>query len=225
MALVCCGCTIIHSHALSETQLHAPACHARRWLRAAPSPAPRVSSLCRYRSRAAFKLIQLNKKHGFLNDARAVLDLCAAPGGWLQVCAKHLPLSARIIGVDLVPIKPVRGVQTFVDDITTTSCRTKLHKESGGSLFDVVLHDGAPNVGGAFATEMYTQVWRRSLAAYTLSHTLLWHLVPSRLLVLLCLPCSAPHCTHSTSSWLPRGLSITLLRAVSVGAGFSAACV
>jgi AdoMet-dependent rRNA methyltransferase SPB1 len=112
---------------------------------------------CRYRSRAAFKLIQLNKRHGFLNDARAVLDLCAAPGGWLQVCAKNLPLSARIIGVDLEPIKPTRGVKTIVDDITTQRCRERLRKESEGSLFDVVLHDGAPNVGGTFASEMYTQ--------------------------------------------------------------------
>eukprot|EP00892_Ulva_mutabilis_P005880 jgi/Ulvmu1/3664/UM017_0078.1 len=110
-----------------------------------------------YRSRAAFKLIQLNKKHGFLNDAKAVLDLCAAPGGWLQVCAKHMPMSARIIGVDLVPIKAVRGALTITEDITAQQCRERLRKESAGSLFDVVLHDGAPNVGGAFATEMYTQ--------------------------------------------------------------------
>jgi hypothetical protein len=113
---------------------------------------------CRYRSRAAFKLLQLNKKHGFLNDARAVLDLCAAPGGWLQVCCKHMPISARILGVDLESIKPVRGAKTIVDDITTQRCRERLRKESEGSLFDVVLHDGAPNVGGAFASEMYTQV-------------------------------------------------------------------
>lgn len=83
----------------------------------------------------------------------------------MQVCAKHLPLSARIVGVDLDPIKPVRGVRTIVDDITTQRCRERLRKESEGSLFDVVLHDGAPNVGGAFASEMYTQVrtslWRR----------------------------------------------------------------
>jgi AdoMet-dependent rRNA methyltransferase SPB1 len=69
-----------------------------------------------------------------------------------------MPLSSRIIGVDLVAIKPVRGAATIVEDITTQQCRDRLRKESAGSLFDVVLHDGAPNVGGAFATEMYTQV-------------------------------------------------------------------
>lgn len=123
-----------------------------------------MGGVFRYRSRAAFKLIQLNKKHGFLNDARAVLDLCAAPGGWLQVCAKHMPLSARIVGVDLDAIKPVRGARTIIDDITTQRCRERLRKESEGSLFDVVLHDGAPNVGGAFASEMYTQVPSHLLA-------------------------------------------------------------
>ena len=69
-----------------------------------------------------------------------------------------MPMSARIIGVDLVPIKPVRGALTITEDITSQGCRERLRKESAGSLFDVVLHDGAPNVGGAFATEMYTQV-------------------------------------------------------------------
>ena len=74
-----------------------------------------------------------------------------------QVCAKHLPLSARVIGVDLEAIRPVRGAKTLVEDITTQKCRDRLRRESEGSLFDVVLHDGAPNVGGAFATETYTQ--------------------------------------------------------------------
>ena len=74
------------------------------------------------------------------------------------MCAKNLPISARILGVDLEAIKPVRGARTIVDDITTQRCRERLRKESENSLFDVVLHDGAPNVGGAFASEMYTQV-------------------------------------------------------------------
>ncbi|WIA36773.1 hypothetical protein OEZ86_008035 [Tetradesmus obliquus] len=110
-----------------------------------------------FRSRAAFKLIQLNRKYNFLANCRALLDLCAAPGGWMQVAAKSMPLGSLILGVDLMPIKPIRGAKSFISDITTQQCRQLLKREAGGSLFDVVVHDGAPNVGGAWASEAYTQ--------------------------------------------------------------------
>ena len=86
------------------------------------------------------------------------MDLCAAPGGWLQVAQKYMPMNSTIVGVDLAPIRPIRGVTTLVEDITTQSCRAALKRATPQGLkYDVVIHDGAPNVGGNFAKESYTQ--------------------------------------------------------------------
>ena len=103
-----------------------------------------------YRSRAAFKLVHIDQKFNVLKGAESILDLCAAPGGWLQVAHKYTSPKCCIIGVDLDAIKPIHPrVQTFMGDITTSKCRSTLRemlKAKGKTFVDLVVHDGAPNV-------------------------------------------------------------------------------
>ena len=101
-----------------------------------------------YRSRAAFKLLQLNKPYKFLQSSHSLIDLCAAPGGWTQVAREALPRDSTIVALDILPIKPIPGVVTHIADITTDKAHSLIRQTMSGSKVSTVLCDGAPNLTG-----------------------------------------------------------------------------
>lgn len=100
-----------------------------------------------YRSRAAFKLKQINEKFNLIKKGDAVVDLGAAPGGWLQV-AKELS-GGKVVGVDILPIEEIEGVETIRGDIRLDTTVEKIREKIGEA--DVVICDAAPTLSGSWS--------------------------------------------------------------------------
>jgi 23S rRNA (uridine2552-2'-O)-methyltransferase len=107
-----------------------------------------------YRSRASFKLIQIDDRFNLLRKGKVVVDLGAAPGGWLQVAAERVGGEGRVIGVDLHPIAPIEGamVETIIGDARKQETVERLLYMTGGKV-DVVLSDMSPNISGQYAMD------------------------------------------------------------------------
>jgi 23S rRNA (uridine2552-2'-O)-methyltransferase len=104
-----------------------------------------------YRSRAAFKLLQIDKKYRILKKGQNILDLGAAPGGWTQVAmAKTGP--GHVVGIDLLPIDPIDGAELFLGDMRDDADIQRMQNRFPGGA-DVVLSDMAPNTTGDTATD------------------------------------------------------------------------
>lgn len=104
-----------------------------------------------YRSRAAYKLIELDQKFGFLRGVKRVIDLGIAPGGWSQVVKKRQP-STIVVGIDLLPVDPIEGVIIAQMDFMDEGAPGWLTEQLGG-LADLVLSDMAANTVGHQQTD------------------------------------------------------------------------
>ncbi len=100
-----------------------------------------------YRSRAAYKLLELNEKFAFLKSGARVVDLGCAPGGWLQVAVKAVGKKGRVVGIDYLPVPAVPGADILEMDFLDEEAPARLKKMLGGKA-DIVLSDmAAPTTG------------------------------------------------------------------------------
>ena len=123
-----------------------------RWLeRQLNDPYVRRARAEGYRSRAAYKLIELDERFGLLKGVRRVIDLGIAPGGWAQVVRRHNS-QATIVGIDLLPTDPIDGVTIFEMDFMDDAAPARLIDALGGQA-DLVLSDMAANTVGHAQTD------------------------------------------------------------------------
>jgi 23S rRNA (uridine2552-2'-O)-methyltransferase len=117
-----------------------------------------------YRSRAAYKLLELDERFKFVRQAKAVVDLGIAPGGWAQVVRKYSPRAA-VVGIDLLEIDPIEGVTIFEMDFMDDDAPDKLLDALGGAP-DLVLSDMAANTVGHQQTDHLRTMGLVEAAAY-----------------------------------------------------------
>ena len=123
-----------------------------RWLeRQLNDPYVKRAKAENYRSRAAYKLLELDERFGLLKGAKAVVDFGIAPGGWSQVVRRRVP-QGKVVGIDLLPTDPIEGVTILQMDFMDEAAPDRL-REALGSDADLVLSDMAANTVGHQQTD------------------------------------------------------------------------
>jgi 23S rRNA (uridine2552-2'-O)-methyltransferase len=111
-----------------------------------------------YRSRAAYKLKQLNDSYRILKKGYRVVDIGCAPGGWVQVAANEVGQSGRVVGIDLKPVDAVQGATILHGSIDDPVAVAGIIEAMGGQKADAVLSDLAPNVSGMWDVDHARQI-------------------------------------------------------------------
>jgi 23S rRNA (uridine2552-2'-O)-methyltransferase len=128
---------------------------SKQWLRRhVTDPYVRKAKEQGYRSRAAFKLLEINEKEKMLRPGMLVVDLGAAPGGWSQVAAQKVQPGGRVVAVDLLQVAPITGVTVLKADFQDAQVLRALD----GAKADAVLCDMAPNLSGIPLTDQARQL-------------------------------------------------------------------
>ncbi len=101
-----------------------------------------------YRSRAAFKLLEIQKKNKLIKPGMLVVDLGAAPGSWAQIAAKIVGKEGKVVALDILPMRQIAGVECIRGDFRENAVLAMLEKALGDRQADLVISDIAPNISG-----------------------------------------------------------------------------
>ena len=137
----------------------------KAWMREhLTDPYVREATRLGYRSRAAFKLLELAERDALFRPEMTVVDLGAAPGSWSQVLRQKLGPKARIVAIDLLPMEPIPGVAFIEADFESAEGIAAVEKALGAAKADLVLSDMSPNLSGIDVVDQARSVALAELA-------------------------------------------------------------
>jgi 23S rRNA (uridine2552-2'-O)-methyltransferase len=125
-----------------------------------------------YRSRSAYKLVELNEKDHLIRPGMRVMDLGSAPGGWSQVAGRLVGEKGRVLATDILPMDALANVDFIQGDFTEDAIVQQVHEWLDGAKFDVVISDIAPNISGIESADQARSMYFLELALDTVCKTL-----------------------------------------------------
>ncbi|WP_035384041.1 23S rRNA (uridine(2552)-2'-O)-methyltransferase RlmE [Ferriphaselus sp. R-1] len=117
-----------------------------------------------YRSRAAYKLLEIDEKDKLIKPGMIVVDLGATPGGWSQIAARKVGDSGKVIALDLLPLHPIPGVEFIQGDFREDEVLAQLEQALGGRQIGLVISDMAPNISGVGVADQARAMYLCELA-------------------------------------------------------------
>lgn len=146
---------------------------SNEWLRRhVNDPFVKQAQVDGYRSRSAYKLIELNEKDRLIKPGMRVMDLGSAPGGWSQVAGKLVGKKGRVLATDILPMDPVVNTDFIQGDFTDEKIVGQLLQWLGGEKFDLIVSDIAPNITGIDSADQAGSMYFLELALDTVNKTL-----------------------------------------------------
>lgn len=124
-----------------------------------------------YRSRAAYKLLEIDAKDHLLKPGMVVVDLGATPGGWSQIAAQKVGRAGKVVGLDLLPLDPIAGVDFIQGDFRDDAVLKQLEELLQGRPVGLVISDMAPNISGIVSADQARAMYLAELAMeFALEH-------------------------------------------------------